>query len=287
MWVVVAVLTVVMVIAVAALRENAHTSQRRVGIIGGVPVASSTLPALAYVRIRWGHAVVQCTGTLVAPSAVLTAAHCLESSRTGKVAAAAQVRVLVGRLSATSARHARLIVRRVVVFGGLPHSTESGDVALLLMNTSAPRSPIPLSSGDGWLGAPRADMVGWSTSNLLPRAVFGAHFSRPEKVIASTIVQTSGWCEANVGSFNARYDLCAVDPPSYGTGGCVGASGAPLVASNASPAVEIGMVIEGPAGCSPRRPTVFIRISAIRGWITAQLAADNAQGGKNIGTTGS
>lgn len=67
----------------------------------------------------------------------------------------------------------------------------------------------------------------------------------------------------------------------------VTASGAPLVASNMSPTVEIGMVIKGPAGCSPRRPTVFIRMSTIRGWITAQLAVANAQDGKHIGTTGS
>jgi trypsin len=259
-WVFVAVVTVVVVIAVVALRGNAHTSQRRVGIIGGVPVASSTLPALTYLHVRWGHAVVQCAGTLVAPNAVLTAAHCVENSHTGKVAGAAQVRVLVGHLSSASARHPRSTVRRVVVFGGPRYPTESVDVALLVMSTLTTPSPIPLASEDSWSGAPRADMVGWSTSNLLPGAVLDAHFSHPEKVIAPTVVQTSGWCEAKVWNFNARYDLCAMDPPSYGTGGCVGASGAPLVASNMSPTVEIGMVIKGPAGCSPRRPTVFMRI---------------------------
>ena len=118
-------------------------------------------------------------------------------------------------------------------------------------------------------------------------AVLPNELSRPEKVVAPTVVQASGWCEAKVWNFNARYDLCAIDPPSYSTGGCVGASGAPLVASNMSPTVEIGMVIKGPAGCSPRRPTVFMRISAIRGWITAQLAAASALDGKDTGMTGS
>jgi secreted trypsin-like serine protease len=283
MWVSVAILTVVVVVAVAALRGNVHTSQRRVGIIGGVPVASSTLPALTYLHVQWGHTVVQCTGTLVAPNAVLTAAHCVENSHTGEVAGAAQVRVLVGRLSSASARHPRSTVTRIVVFGGPRYPTESADVALLVMSTLTTPSPIPLAPGDSWSGAPRADMVGWSASNLLPRAFLDAHFSHPEKVIAPTVAQTSGWCEAKVWNFDARYDLCAIDPPSYSTGGCVGASGAPLVASNMSPIVEIGMVIKGPAGCSPRRPTVFIRIGAIRRWITAQLAATDTQGGKEIG----
>lgn len=130
-------------------------------------------------------------------------------------------------------------------------------------------------------------MVGWATGDLLPRAVFDAQFSHPEKVIAPTFVQTSGWCKAKVWNFDAKYDLCAIDPPSYSTGGCVGASGGPLVASNMSPAAEIGMMIRGPAGCSPHRPTVFIRISAIRGWITAELAAANALDGRDTGTTGS
>jgi trypsin len=281
------VLTVVVVVAVVVLRGNAHTVQRRVGIIGGVPVASSTLPALAYLHVQWGRTVVQCAGTLVATNAVLTAAHCVENSHTGKVAGAAQVRVLVGSLSSASARHPRSTVTRVVVFGGPRFPTESADVALLVMTTLTTPSPIPLASGNSWPGAPRADMVGWSTSNLLPRAVLDAHFSRPEKMMAPTVVQTSVWCEENVSRFSPRYNICAIDPPSYNTGGCVGASGAPLVASSTSPALEIGMVIRGSDGCSTHRPTVFIRISAVRGWITAQLAAANALDGKDTGAPGS
>lgn len=130
-------------------------------------------------------------------------------------------------------------------------------------------------------------MVGWSTGDLLPRAVLDTQFSHPEKMIAPTVVEASGWCEARVWNFDARYDLCAIDPPSYSTGGCLGASGGPLVANKTLPAVEIGMMIRGPAGCSPHRPTVFIRISAIRGWIMAQLATANALSGKNTGAMGS
>jgi len=287
-WVVVSVLTALVVgIAAAVLHGGAHTPQRRVGIIGGVPVASSTLPALAFVRIRWRHTVVQCTGTLVARNAVLTAAHCVENAHTGQVAAAAQVRVLVGRLDGTSAHHPGLTIERVVIFGGSRRPTENADVALLVMGTSTALSPILLASEDRWSGAPRAKMIGWSTGDLLPQAVLDTKFSRPDKVSAQTVVQAAGWCEANVWHFDARYDLCAIDPPSYSTGGCVGASGGPLVASNTSPAVEIGMVTRGPAGCSPHRPTVFIRISAVRGWITAQLAAANALDGHDTSATDS
>jgi secreted trypsin-like serine protease len=278
---------VAMVVAAAALRGGTHTPQRRIGIIGGVPIKNSTLPALAYVRTRWWHRVAQCTGTLVAPNAVLTAAHCVENSRTGRVAAAAQIRVLVGRLSGANVHHPGLTIGRVVVFDGSGPVTESADVALLVMGTPTTQLPILLASGDHWLGAPQAEMIGWSTDELLPRAVLDTQFSRPEKVIAQTVVQTSGWCEERVSHFNPQYDICTIDPPSYNTGGCVGASGSPLVASNMSPTVEVGMVIRGPAGCSTHRPTVFVRISAVRGWIAAQLATTSTLDDNDTSVTGS
>jgi secreted trypsin-like serine protease len=287
-WVSVAVLiAVAVVIAATALGGDAHKSQPRAGIVGGVPVASTTLPALAYVRIRWQRSIAQCTGTLVAPNAILTAAHCLESSSTGNVAAAAQVRVLVGHLSDASERHPGLTIKRIIVFRGSRYPTDGADVALLVMNTPTTLSPIPLASGDRWSAAPRAEMVGWSTDELLPRAILDSQFSQPEKVIAPTVVQTSGWCEAKVWHFGARYDLCAIDPPSYSTGGCLGASGTPLVASNTLPAVEIGMLIRGSDGCSTHRPTVFIRISAVRGWIQAQLVTISTLNNNYINTDGS
>ncbi len=287
-WVSATVLTaVVVVIAVAALRGGTRTLQPRAGIIGGVSVASTTLPALTYVRIRWRHSIVQCTGTLVAPNAILTAAHCLESSRTGKVAAAAQVRVLVGHLDDANARHPGLTIGRVVIFGRSRSAANSADVALLVMDTSTTLSPILLASEGRWSGAPRAEMIGWSAGELLTRAILDSQFSQPEKVVAQTVVQTSGWCEEKVWHFSPRYDICAIDPPSYNTGGCVGASGAPLVASNTSPAVEIGMVIRGSDGCSTHRPTVFIRISAVRGWINAQLATVGTLNSNYTKTNGS
>ena len=283
----VALLTgVVLVVTGTVLRGGSHTSQRRVGIVGGVPVASSTLPALSYVRIRWGRRVVQCAGALVTGNAILTAAHCLENSHTGRVAAAAQVRVLVGHLDNANAHHPGLTIRRVVTFDRPQLGTENADVAILVMDAPTTLPPIILTSEDSWSGAPGAEMIGWSADNLLPHAVLDIQFSRPEKVAAQTIVQTSGWCEENVSHFNPRYDICAIHPPSYNTGGCVGASGSPLIANGVSPPVEIGMMIRGSVGCSTRRPTVFIRISAVRGWITSHLTAFIASDGNDTNATG-
>lgn len=260
---------------------------RRDGIIGGVPAVNTTLPALAYVRVRWGRVVIQCTGTLVAPNAILTAAHCVENRAASKVAAATQLRVLVGRLDGASLRHPGLRVGRVVTFDSSHTAAEGADVALLIMNMPIALPPIHLASEDQWSSAPRAEMIGWSIGELLPSAILSSQFSMQEKVTAQTFVQTPEWCEDEVDSFSRRYNMCAIDPPSYSTGGCVGDSGGPLVASNTRPSIEIGMVIRGAAGCSPRRPTVFIRIDAVRGWIMAQLSAVSRLKGNRTSATDS
>ena len=199
----------------------------------------------------------------------------------------------LGRLSRARARDGReLTVRRVVVFGGPRYSTESADVALLVMSTLT--TPVSDSScvRRRVVGCSTSSMVGWSTSNLLPRAVLDARFSRPEKVIAPTVVQASGWCESKGVELSTRGMISAPLTLHRGVIVQVAAralSGAPLVAKRTCVTCRwIGHGDQGP-GRMLSAPThcYCIRISAIRGWITAQLAAANAQGGKDIGATGS
>src|SRR5580693_3623820 len=56
----------------------AHTS-----IIGGRAAQAGSFPSLAYVIDIQGRYAYQCTGTVVAPSLVLTAGHCAEDTSTG------------------------------------------------------------------------------------------------------------------------------------------------------------------------------------------------------------
>ena len=52
-------------------------------IIGGASAQTGTFPSLAYVVDFQGQLAYQCTGTVIAPSLVLTAGHCAENMQTG------------------------------------------------------------------------------------------------------------------------------------------------------------------------------------------------------------
>ena len=65
-------------------------------IIGGTSAQTGTFPSLAYVVDFQGQLAYQCTGTVVAPSLVLTAGHCAENMQTGAPFSPSGFRVVTG-----------------------------------------------------------------------------------------------------------------------------------------------------------------------------------------------
>ncbi|PWR03875.1 trypsin [Meridianimarinicoccus roseus] len=90
-----------------------------------------------------------CTGTLVAPDLVLTAAHCLMDRRTGRTVSADKVHFLPGFRIGTYAAHGRG-ARLVVMPGYVPgRKLVARDVGLVQLSRPMPSeiAPIPLVRG--------------------------------------------------------------------------------------------------------------------------------------------
>lgn len=71
-------------------------------IIGGTTAQTGTFPSLAYVVNFQGQLAYQCTGTVIAPSLVLTAGHCAESMQTGTPFSPSGFRVVTGTVDPCS-----------------------------------------------------------------------------------------------------------------------------------------------------------------------------------------
>ena len=146
------------VLAATALAPSATA------IIGGTTAQTGAYPSLAYVVDFQGQLAYQCTGTVVAPSLVLTAAHCAENMQTGTPFSASGFRVVTGALDPLQAGEPVSTVLGVIVYPGLQRKVDNGDVALLVLSTPTSAPPITLASpkqAKRLVAGMPATIVGW------------------------------------------------------------------------------------------------------------------------------
>lgn len=126
-------------LAVAALLAGAaHAADHRVSLDPNVPPWS----AVAKVQTNTG---VHCTGVLVLPATVLTAAHCLYNRRTGALLQPVSLHVLFG-YERDRYRWHRAVVHFVVGagFNGAGPGPQTADWARLTLAEAVPVAPLPM-----------------------------------------------------------------------------------------------------------------------------------------------
>ncbi len=246
-------------------RVLAHTS-----IIGGRIAEAGAFPWLAWIIDRRGEVLGQCTGTVVAPNLILTAGHCAEEVETGVVNESSGYRVVTGNVDWGSETERQVSsVSRVIVY---PYFETSGplagwgDAALLVLSAPTTAPAIHLATAaesELWQPGTGAIMAGWG------RTYYEQEDLTESLQWAETVVQGSEWCKNNASGFHARGQLCTINPPSYGTGGCNGDSGGPLLVEKAGAhkVVEIGILQGGYGKCSTTEPTVYTRSEQVAKWV--------------------
>ncbi|HEY5977094.1 MAG TPA: trypsin-like serine protease [Solirubrobacterales bacterium] len=190
-------------------------------ILGGKGVPQGEVQSLvlvAYLIPNEKEEAVVCTGTVVAPLVVLTAAHCIEPKNVNVVVE--NFRVVAGSVNWKVPPRRILDVTRVTAYPGHDVSTGFGDVAVLQLASPAEVPATQVAGRHFWSGPTPAKMVGWGkTSPAQHRATYVLHR-------AGTVIQPDRLCEM-LGA--APGLLCTAGTRRLRTSACYGDSGGPLL----------------------------------------------------------
>eukprot|EP00877_Chromochloris_zofingiensis_P009136 jgi/Chrzof1/4476/Cz14g14190.t1 len=240
-------------------------------IIGGVQALKDRFKFAC--SLRDGSGSHYCACALIAPSVVLTAAHCVNQTDP----ALRNPAVEIGRYYRTAANSSandfdHLWCSSSVVHPQWSFSHGLYDIALCFLNDSSRFPPIQLATDA--LSLPvgtNLTVLGWgSTSQGGPSSL---------ALLGATIqVQDPQACNASYGGRIRDAQICA-GLPQGGADACQGDSGGPLILEGSEPGtdVQVGIVSFG-AGCGqPGQPGVYTDVRKYRQYIAGVLKSNGVQ----------
>uniref|UniRef100_A0A182KG98 trypsin n=1 Tax=Anopheles christyi TaxID=43041 RepID=A0A182KG98_9DIPT len=249
------VLAFAIVIALAAVASGRLVAPaRRAQIVGGFPIDITEAPFQISLRENGRHS---CGGSIISPSWIITAAHCLEGVTEDMVSI---------RAGSTYKEHGGIIrnVVRLVRHPAWDPVTYEGDVALMELESplaldgqTIASIEMPEQDEEDPVEGSKAMVSGWGKtlnryhSNLVLRATFLpiVHRNNCQKAYRrSNTISNLMLC---AGFFEGGHDSCQGD------------SGGPLVVDD----LLVG-VVSFAIGCAkPGLPGVNARVAAVRDWV--------------------
>ncbi|MCX5193913.1 serine protease [Streptomyces sp. NBC_00249] len=248
-------------------------------VIGGKPVQVADSPwvvALAsrdrFGGIRDGQF---CGGVLVAPTRVVTAAHCLgRQVLGGPVESVTDFRVITGRTELRAEEGREIAVRAARVNPAYDPGTNAGDLAVLELAEAVPAEHVLPIAGAGdlaYAAGTDAAVYGWGDTSGFGDYAYGLRVARV------TVLDDDACLRAYPGNADGRYlaesMVCAGDRAG-GKDACQGDSGGPLVSRGRL----IGVVSWG-RGCGRAdSPGVYTRIAPLVDFVSGRETAAQPDG---------
>jgi secreted trypsin-like serine protease len=281
----VAVATLPMALLPAQAADAAKAKNVRASIVNGYQPHDSQWPWIAAILNKtragtdWDRHF--CGGTLVSPTVVLTAAHCL--SKDGVVTSASSLQVALGKrkLSAPGGEH--IDVAAVAVHPSYGTSGHRFDVALLYLRQPSAMTPATLLASD--VSIPRgtsATVMGWG-------ALYKGGPSPDDLQAVDLAVWSDSDCagagytaeqrQRHASSYDPQTMICAGDFSS-GKISCYGDSGGPVMVVDGSGTWRlIGVVSFDIGECAGYyNPDIYAWVHGptLQQWVTAGIARAGA-----------
>jgi secreted trypsin-like serine protease len=212
-----------------------------------------------------------CTGSLIAPNRVLTAAHCAKGGKRKRLS------VFAGSPSISPKRRPpRIKVRAVTIDPTYNGRKVERDFAVLTLARAPGAEPIALPTRAEAMAATRPGRI-VRTGGFGTRSAWGFNVARRLKATKERVFPTRT-CDRFFGKergFQGQTMICALGKRilrlhsrlPYHSTSCSGDSGGPIVADTPGGPRLVGLVSAGPFPCGLFGPSIYARVSSRLGFI--------------------